>query len=164
MERAHVADRIEVRRGSVTFIDAEELRDDGRPLAFRLRHIEGALDHRWLSARAELRLRAIFEDDQDRSAQIEAQGQRRPGGDLQLSLAATGFELATLDPYLARTGRPISITGELGGSLVFETSEPNHGSLELDWSLREVATELPTRRGGMQLESPLSQLRAAWHQ
>jgi len=160
MERARVADRIEVRRGSITFIDAEELRGDGRPLVFRLRHIEGSIDHHWLSARAELHLRATFEDDRDRSAQIEARGERRPGGDLRLSLTATGFELATLDPYLARIGRPISVTGELGGSLVFETTEPDHGSLELDWSLREVAAELPTRRGGMQLESPLSQLRS----
>jgi hypothetical protein len=158
LAEAHVADLVEINGGHVTFIDA--VGDAHRPLAFRLERIRARLKHRWLPAEADFDLRAILKDGQGRRTWIEAEGRRQRNGGLRLALAATGFELEALEPYLMRRQSPISLRGEASGVVVFDTTEPGHGNLELDWSLDDVATRLTLRLGQLELDSPLSQLRA----
>jgi len=158
LAETRVADLVELNGGRVTFIDA--VGDDPRPLTFRLERIEARLEHRWLPPEANFDLRALFKDGQGRHTWIEAEGRRRRNGGLRLALAASGLELEALEPYLMRRERPISLRGEASGVVVFDTPEPGHGGLELDWSLGDVTTQLTLRLGQLGLDSPLSRLRA----
>jgi hypothetical protein len=153
-----VADVVEINAGRVTFIDA--VGDDPRPVTFRLERIKARLARRWLPPEANLDLRALFEDGQGRHTWIEAEGRRQRDGRLRLALAASGLELEALEPYLMQRKKPISLRGEASGVVVFETGEPGHGVLELDWSLADVATQLTLRRGQLDFDSPLSRLQA----
>jgi hypothetical protein len=158
LAEARVADLVELAGGRVTFTDA--VGDDHQPLSFRLERIEASLEHRWLPAEANLDLRALFEDGQGRHTWIDAEGRRERNGGLRLAVAASGFELEALEPYLKRRERPISLRGEASGVVVFDTSEPGHGGLELDWSLGDLSTQLILRLGKLDLDSPASRLRA----
>ena len=157
LQELRIADRLSIERGNLHFEDRLGRPTGQRPLHFQLQQIDGSLTRPWLSDRAELRLDATLVDSQGRRTPLQLQGSSVDDGGQRLSLRIEGLDLDAVDPYLSRLSRGTDLDGQLSGSLHFEAPDRLHQSVDLDWTLHELATTLPIRGKPVQISLPLAE-------
>jgi hypothetical protein len=157
LQELRIADRLSIERGSLHFEDRLERPAGQRPLHFQLQQIDGNLTRSWLSDRVELRLDATLIDPQGRRTPLQLRGSGAEDGGQRLSLQIEGLDLDAVDPYLSRLSRGTDLDGQLSGSLHFEAPDPLHQSVDLDWTLHELATTLQIRGESVQISLPLAE-------
>lgn len=114
----------------------------GEPLHFALSGVEGhtlvRAPSRGLVASASARLLA----GERAAGRLELQGERTGSG-LQLTIAATGLDLAPFAPYLQPLVRGVRLRGHTSGVLDLVASPGSHARLALDLVAEEALLELP---------------------
>jgi hypothetical protein len=173
LKRPFIAQRIEIRNGSVRLTDRYVRAKGNPPLTVQITSIRGTLQHDWIGNRAKLELAGLLADDLQHEVPIEVFGERRPDGGMDLSIAVTQLELESYRDYFqdqtpaARLARDAGYTnhaarafaGTLSGVLRFETPLPEHGVLEFDWSADRLNLGIVRGNEILNLESPQIQLR-----
>ncbi|MBW2722807.1 MAG: hypothetical protein JRE71_00355 [Deltaproteobacteria bacterium] len=176
LESPFIAQRIEITRGSVRLIDRFVRARGVAPFWVRIDSIHGTLVHDWIGNRARLELEGQLSDGLRTRVPIEVFGERRTDGGMDLSVAATKLELGAYRDYFQDQGvdsrrardageaavsvdqeRPFS--GVLSGVVRFDTPEPEHGALEIDWSTDQVSMGIVRGEEILNLTSPRVQLR-----
>ncbi len=147
--RPALTDTLIVRDARVAFVDrgTDVTLSDGpvrNPVALALHGVNGELSHHRLRGDSQLVLRARLQDRTGDRGSIECSGRRSRGDRIRIAMAATDLRIVTLEPYLRRLKPGAEVSGVLSGTLTFETQSPGHGRLELDLSLREFYSEVPT--------------------
>jgi hypothetical protein len=154
-----LARRVEVRRSRITFVDETRNELGREPLQLSLHQIDARLTHPWLSGEADLVLSALLVAGKEaKTVPIRAQGRKRRGSDLQLSLGANTLPLSIFEYYLDAAGRSVSLRGLLSGQLSFHTRSVQHGTLATDWTIEDLAVALEVANDRFVLERPLLQL------
>jgi hypothetical protein len=159
LEDPFIAQRIEIKRGSVRLIDRFVRARGKAPFWVRIDSIQGFLMHDGAENRAELELRGQLSDGLGTRVPIEAVGARRSDGGMELSVAATKLELAAYRDFFqdqnidarrardagtaaATMNRERNFAGVLSGVVRFDTPELGHGTVEVDWSMDQASLGL----------------------
>ena len=133
-EEVHIADRVVIEHAAILFEDqttATEASGTTGVQRFQLQQIEGTLSHPWRSESAALALSATLRDPAGKETQTRLTGFLR-AGELQVSLASTGFDLEAIAPYVRRLSPDASLEGELSGEIRLEAAEPGYQHATLD--------------------------------
>jgi len=139
LERAIVANRVELRGGQVLFFDERGAADAASKRApLMLADLVGRLDHERSGERASLVLRGTFVDLLGTRVPVEALGNKRERHSLELTVAATHLPLESVGPYL---GLPTA--GSLSGVASYTTPAPEYGAVEIDWFARDLDVRIP---------------------
>jgi hypothetical protein len=163
-----IAQRIEVKDSRVRLVDRFVRERGAPPFEVEISQIEGQLVHDWLGDTAKLELRGELRDEFESRVPIEAFGERREDGAMQLSLAFTRLDLAAYRYYFqdqaegARRDRDAGdldpearpFAGLVSGVVHFESPEPEHGVLELDWAADDLHMAIPRANHHLDLASP----------
>lgn len=158
LERPLVAPQVELRRGTLLLVDAAAT-PGATPATLRFDDVHGRVVHHWFGG-SDLDVVAVL--PQAGGARVELQGRREGEDHLRLTFAATGADLAALEPW-ARVIHPDAVlAGEASGVTVYETQGPDRDSLELDWVARELRTAVPRPQAKklVPIETPRAKLRA----
>ncbi len=168
LERPFIAQRIEVTNSRVRLVDRFVRERGATPFEVEIAQIDGRLEHDWLGDTATLELRGRLEDEFESEVPIEIFGERREDGSMQLSLAFTQLDLAAGRYYFqeqsehARRDRDAGeldpearpFAGKASGVIRYETPEPEHGVLELDWAADDLRMGIPRANDHLDLASP----------
>ncbi len=160
LERPIVARTVEVRRGRVYFLDQSAVGRVGEPLQLSMHHINGRLVHHWPSNEAELTLDGLLQEEGEAATPIHAEGHRRRGEALTLSLSSDGFRLSVFDHYLASGDGGNSIAGIVSGEVRYETRALGHGQVDIGMTVNEFDTTINVRRGHFVIQRPSLELEA----
>jgi hypothetical protein len=151
LERPIVARRLELRGSTVSYAEMGAPVPDGfsedRPYTLLLDSIDGELRHQWISREAQLELSARLTNEGGARGRLEAIGRHRPDDGLRLAVAATAIELSALSPYATQSDEHARLDGLLSGVVSFDTREPGHGRLEIDWISHGLDSVLPLGEG-----------------
>jgi hypothetical protein len=142
LQRSLVADSVELRDAEIVLTDAAG--DAASPRRLVIGRIQAQLRRRWLTGETRLALRFRVGDGTQERGGFEAEGRHGRDGALRLALAANGYDLAALAPWLRGERPGADLAGRLAGALVFEAPEPGSGRLEVDL----VAHDVRSRAGG----------------
>lgn len=141
LAKPFLADTLVVRRSRVTLAHPAP-GGSGEPVRIELESVSGRLLHSRLfgDARLFLRLRA-FSQGIDRGV-LEWNGRRTADGSIQVTTAATGFDLALVEPYLKGLRERARLAGAIDGVIEFGTATAGEGTLEVDLGARGVSASL----------------------
>ncbi|MCP5045390.1 MAG: hypothetical protein GY944_30550 [bacterium] len=174
LERPFIAQRIEVKNGSVRVTDRFVRAKGSDPLQVQIDDVNGKLVHDWLGGDAKLELAGTLSDELGSRVPIEIYGERGTDAEMQLSIAFTKLELATYRAYFqnqdlaSRRGREAGevdparrpFAGRASGVIRYETPELEHGVLELDWAADDLRLGVPRGDDDLDFSSPQLALRA----
>ena len=166
LEKPILARKVELTDSKISYLDwrvpAPDGNARGEPYTLELDSIDGELRHHWISREADLTLRAELRTTGHYKGSLEAEGRHRPDDGLRLAVAATAVDLTALSPYATDADSHAHTSGLLSGVVAFDTAEPGHGRLELDWMLHQLDAVLPlggytvlpveTERGSLEAE------------
>lgn len=138
LTRPRLADTLELRGARVEWFDATRSADDA-PLVIESLH--GRLHRRMFFGDTRLGLSGRLRRGEQELGSFEWDGSQTRDGGLRLGLAVTSLELAPLVPYVQPDQTTAELEGRVSGALVYTTSAPGHGRLEVDW----VADHLGSR-------------------
>jgi len=156
-----VAEHIVLRDGVVTLLDARPRAGASSTAALRLDDIHGTLDRSWLRGESDLALSATWVGPKGRPAPVEVSGRWRDANrDLNLAIAFTGIELASLRPYLVAASRSSDLAGRVSGVIAIVTPRRDRGLVELDWSFDGLQSDLQLGSTRLHMTSPLETLNA----
>ena len=156
-----VAEHIVLRDGVVTLLDARPRAGASATAALRLEGIHGTLDRSWLRGESDLALSATWVGAKGRPAPVEVSGRwRDTNRDLNLAIAFTGIELASLRPYLVSASRRSDLAGRVSGVIAIVTPRHDRGLVELDWSFDGLQSDLQLGSTRLHMTSPLETLNA----
>jgi len=168
LEHPFIAQRIALRESRVRLVDRFVRERGATPFQVEIDRIEGRLEHDWLGDTAALNLRGRLRDEFGSEVPIEAFGERRDDGTMQLALAFTRLDLAAYRSYFqdqaerARRERDAGaldpgarpFEGVISGVIRYETPAVEHGVLELDWAVDDLRLAIPRARDHLDLTSP----------
>jgi hypothetical protein len=141
LDGPRLADRIELHGAQVVFDDA---RVPGRARSsLALDGLEARLRRFRVLGGAELFLRARLLAGGAERGTLEMLGSRARGGGVELALAATSLDLATLAPYLPRREPAAPLAGTLSGYVGYRGPAPGEAVLELDLLAADLRTVVP---------------------
>jgi hypothetical protein len=141
LARPFLADRLIVRRSRVSLVHPSPT-PGGEPVRLELQSVAGRLLHSRLfgDARLFVRLR-LFSDGIDRGV-LEWDGSRAPDASIQVTMAATGFDLAALAPYVRGVREQARLAGAVDGVIDYATPHAGAGRVELDLVARDFSASL----------------------
>ncbi|MGH0032743.1 MAG: AsmA-like C-terminal region-containing protein [Myxococcota bacterium] len=147
LSRPLLADTLIVRRSRVSLVHPRPA-GAGEPVRLVFREVNGRLLHSRLFGDARLFLRVRVETDGEERGRLEWNGTRDDEGVMRATMAATGLDLSTLEPYVRLVRPTAHLRGQLDGIVDFETLESGVGSLDLDWQVRDLTTSLAHEQDG----------------
>lgn len=173
LERPFIAQRIEVTNGSVRLIDRHVRAKGTAPFRVEINSIHGTLVHDWIGNRARLELAGQLSDELRSRVPVEVFGERRTDGGMDLSIAVTKLEFESYRAYFLdrdvdsrrtrEAGESVdeerAFSGVLSGVVRFDTPEPEHGVLEVDWFADRVKIGIARGNEILRLAAPRVQLR-----
>jgi hypothetical protein len=126
LERAHVADRVELRDVEIALEDAKS------PGTLRVEKLIARLRHRALIGDTRLSLRAQLRDPSGALGSFEWDARLTRRGAIRIVAAATDLDLGALAHRAGRLAANAKLDGALSGVFSFHAPEPGRGRLELD--------------------------------
>jgi len=173
LERPLIAQRIEVKNGSVRITDRFVRETRSAPFQVRIDAINGTLAHDWLAGDAKLEITGTLEDEARHRVPIEVHGAHTSDGEMRLSIAFSKLELEAYRSYFqdqdeaARREREAGkldpaerpVAGRASGLIRFETPAPEHGVIELDWAVDDLHLGVPRDKDDFEFSSPHLSLR-----
>ena len=140
------ADGIELRGASIVSRDAKP--PGGGRVALELAGLEARLRRHRILGGADLFLRGnLLEAGVDRGA-LEVLGSRSRDGSVEIAVATTALDLATLAPYLQRGDPRVPIAGTLSGYFGSKSAAPGANALELDLVIAGLRSVIPGFEAG----------------
>jgi hypothetical protein len=143
LERKRIADRLELRDATVTFIDARAENRLAPPLFLALESVRGELRRNRLTNAGHLELKARVTDAQRRRGSVEWEGTRDRHGAIRIAMAVTDLELDALAPYVRSLHPEARLEANLSGAAVYRAPSPGHARLEIDLVGRDVRSVEP---------------------
>ncbi|MBW2275108.1 MAG: hypothetical protein JRG96_17715 [Deltaproteobacteria bacterium] len=174
-----IANHMEIRNASVRMVDRHVRGLRTQPLELRIEGIDGTLAHRWLPRGGELSVRGTLVDPARNRIPLEISGRRRGDGHMSLTVAGTGFHLASVGDYVqpqdpesrrlravdalaAGATRPFE--GLISGVVSYELLSEEHGVLEIDAILKELVAAVPRGNELLPIRSANAKLRGRLEQ
>jgi len=144
LARPFLADTLIVRRSRISLIHPPPS-GDGEPVRIELANLGGRLLHSRLFGDARLFLRSrVFTDGVDRGV-LEWNGSRATDASIHVTMAATGFDLAVVEPYLRGLRGRAHLIGVVDGVVDYATAHAGVGELELELAARHFSASLGER-------------------
>jgi hypothetical protein len=128
---------------------------DGRSLVLGLRAFEGKLVHHWLSEDADLEIDTVMIGRPPTIVPLRAEGYKRRGDEVHVSVTAEGLPLALIERYTIRPGVPPVVEGNVSGELSYDTRQRDHGTMNLRSMVEGLSTAIPLEEGPLPIEQPL---------
>ncbi len=136
-----LADAVEVHRASIVFRDAKP--PAGAPVALEIEGLEARLRRHRILGGVDLFLRGRLLEAGAERGTLEILGNRSRDGAIELALATTSLDLATLAPYLPREDPQRPIAGTLSGYLGTKSRAPGENALEMDLVITGLRSVIP---------------------
>ena len=147
LEKNRIADSLEIRNGTVVFVDAQAEHPMAPPLFLAFESVGAKLRRSRLTRTSRLVIKARLIDAQGDRGRVEWEGTRDRRGDIRVTMAVTDLETSALAPYIRSFYPAARIEASLSGVVVFESGEPGSGRLEVDLvghDVRSVGPRLDT--------------------
>lgn len=160
LEKIRIADSLEIRNGTVVFVDARAEHPMAPPLFLAFESLSAKLRRSRLTRTSLLVIKARLIDTQGDRGQIEWEGTRNRRGDLRLAMAISNLETSALAPYLRSLHPAARFEASLSGAVVFESKGPGSNRLEVDLVGHDVRSVGP-RHGTGQIAVKRIQLTGA---
>ena len=132
LEKNRIADSLEIRNGTVVFIDAQAEHPLAPPLFLAFESVRANLRRSRLTRTSRLVIKARLIDARGDRGRIEWEGTRNRRGDIRVTMAVTGLETNALAPYVRSLHPAARIEASVSGAITFESGEPGSGRLEVD--------------------------------
>jgi hypothetical protein len=136
-----LADSAEVHGARIFFRDARP--PAGGPVALEMDELEARLRRHRILGGVDLFLSGRLLEAGAERGTVEVLGSRARDGSVELAVATTGLDLATLAPYLPREGPGQPLAGTLSGYLGNKSSEPGENQLEMDLVVTGLRSLIP---------------------
>ncbi len=168
-----IARKLELRHGSIRFVDAYSAGPGCPALDLRIQDINGKLHEALLGQKLSLELRGTWVDAHGTDASIEILGNRSEDGIQTLDVSVGHLEIRPLRSYLRsrepllrmwRAGGMIPETPEeplkglLDGHLHYETQRIGQGQMTLNWRAKDFDAGLAWGNEYLRLDSPEAEL------
>jgi hypothetical protein len=141
--KRRVADVLELRNGTIVFIDAQAEHPLAPPLFLALDSVRAKLSRSRLTGVNRLEIKARLSDAQRARGTVEWEGTRNRRGAIRVAMAVTDLDFEALAPYVRSLHPDARIEGALSGAVVFETASPGDGRLEVDFVGHRLRTVEP---------------------
>jgi len=139
------ADGIELHGARIVFDDA---RPPGRsPVSLSLEGVEAKLRRHRILGGSELFVSGRLLEGGSERGTLELLGSRKRGGGVELALATTSLDLATLAPYLQLQDPPLPLSGTLSGYIGSRSEEGGDSTLEVDLVASGLRSVIPPLAG-----------------
>ena len=141
-----IADGIELHGARIEFDDARP--PGGKRVSLSLEGVEARLRRHRILGGTELFVSGrLLEGGVERGA-LELLGSRKRGGEIELALASTSLDLATLAPYLQLQDPPLPLSGTLSGYVGSRSEAEGEATLEVDLVAAGLRSVIPPLAGG----------------
>jgi hypothetical protein len=160
LEKNRIADSLEIRNGTVVFVDAQAEHPMAPPLFLAFESVSGKLRRSRLTRTSRLVIKARLIDAQGDRGRIEWEGTRDRRGDIRVAMAVTNLETSALAPYVRSLHPAARFEASLSGVVMFESGGPGSDRLEVDLVGRDVRSVGP-RRGTSEIAVKRIQLSGA---
>jgi hypothetical protein len=160
LEKNRIADSLEIRNGTVVFVDARAEHPMAPPLFLALESVSADLRRSRLTRTSRLLIKARLIDAHGGRGRIEWEGTRNRRGDIRVTMAVTALETNALAPYVRSFHPTARIEATVSGAIAFETREPGSGRLEVDLVGHRVRSIGP-QRGASEIVTKRIQLGGA---
>jgi hypothetical protein len=147
LEKGRIADSLELRNGTVVFVDAQAEHPMAPPLFLAFESVRGELRRSRLTRASRLKIKLGLIDALGERGRVEFEGTRDRRGDIRVAMAVTDLETSALAPYVRSVHPAARIEATVSGAVVFETGSPGSGSLEVDLVGRGVRSVGPRYDG-----------------
>ena len=151
-----LADRIELRDGTVQWVDHLSATDPDTPFELRLELVQGVFERDWLSDALRVDSRAIVVDGRHAPFPIELAFGREEGADFEWTLELANFPLALTEAELELVDRVSGVRGSLHIEARLARAAPDARLLELKGAVEDLAIDL------RQSESTIDRRHIAW--
>jgi len=160
MREQQIADRIDLRNATVTFLD-ERPRDGATArVAHRMEHVHGTLDRSWLGRSVDLSLSGRWLGGDGRGAAVEIHASKRNDPALRLAIAVSDLDLAHVAPYVMAPRAGAKLAGSLTGVVDVVTPEVDRARIEIDAAVEAIDARFPLRDTSLELASPHTAIHA----
>jgi hypothetical protein len=146
LEAPRLATVVETQEGR---IELGPVGPPGSPASLELREIKGRLVHHRFRGSRELVLRARLVQAERGRGMIELRGQRDRHGSIQIALSLNSLELGAGAHYLSELRPEAQLTGSVSGEIVYETTEPGTGRLEIDLHCQNLRSAVQAGESGV---------------
>jgi hypothetical protein len=137
-----LADAVEVHRARIAFRDAAS--PSGDRVALEMEGLEARLRRHRILGGVDLFLRGrLLEAGGTERGTVEILGSRSRDGTVQMALATTALDLATIAPYLPREQPQRPIAGTVSGYLGSQSPAPGQTALEMDLVISNLRSVIP---------------------
>jgi len=136
-----LADAVEVHRASIVFRDARP--PAGGRVALEMDGLEARLRRHRILGGVDLFLRGRLLEAGAERGTLEILGSRSRDGAIQMALATTTLDLATIAPYLPREQTQRPIAGTVSGYLGSRSPAPGETALEMDLVITNLRSVIP---------------------
>jgi hypothetical protein len=144
LESPRLASVLDLKNGHLEFDPS----DVHRQAPMELREVSGRLVHPRFGGESRLSLRGrLMEGERDLGA-IELAGERSRSGRMRISLELDSLALGISDSYVSDLGSDARVDGSMSGRIVYETSEPGSGRLEVDIVCENLRSVVPAVGAG----------------
>lgn len=130
--RRPVADLLELRNGTIVFVDARAEHPLAPPLYLTLESVRARFRRGRLTGTNRLTIKARVVDARGERGTLEWEGSRDRRGAIRVAVAVTDLQLGALAPYVRALHPEARVEGSLSGAVVFDTRSPGHGRIEVD--------------------------------
>ncbi|MBW2399804.1 MAG: AsmA-like C-terminal domain-containing protein [Deltaproteobacteria bacterium] len=148
LEKSRIADSLEIRNGTVVFIDAQAEHPMAPPLFLAFESVHAKLRRSRLARTSRLVIKARLIDARGDRGRIELEGTRNRHGDIRVAMAVTSLETNALAPYVRSLHPAARIEASVSGAIAFESEEPGSGRLEIDLVGHDVRSVGPGHEAG----------------